>query len=309
MANRWIAAVVAAGVLFGGCASTSNKQGAAQPSPIIVPSSSNVNGANGAPATSSYSEEQISQAPDGAAPPSSNVGQNSNYGYTVEQYLNFVVDELDQVWSQWFIKAGYAEPMVGYQIVEPGKTFTSKCTDTNQQPLKVGHDFPNAFYCPRDSIVGSDGRTYDGMVILPVTTFQKMWTGDVFERQSKQVGDFAAATIVAHEFGHHVQDELMTQFNARQGQQAKAPTGANKELIADCFAGVWMTAEYYRGVLTDTDVEEAVAALEAIGDGPGVSADPHGTSAQRAAALRLGYHGGDGYAPGKPAACINAYWK
>ena len=84
-------------------------------------------------------------------------------------------------------------------------------------------------------------------------------------------------------------------------------TGSNEENIADCFAGVWMANAYSRNVLTDTDYDEAIAALEALGvDRPGSS---HGSAAVRKEALLLGYNGTGTYAAGDPLACVSTYAK
>jgi predicted metalloprotease len=247
----------------------------------------------------------VEQQAKGAAPPGS-----ESSGFTVEQYLAYMIGDLDGMWTKWFIDAGYSEPLVGYDVVITSETYNSQCTDrTTGQRLVIKADFPNAIYCPSDVITGSDGKQYQGVVVLPELTFQKMWSGNIFGSQSKVTGDFAAAILTAHEFGHHVADEMMIQSNtARPGSVAK-PTGANNELIADCFAGVWMNTAYYSGMLEGSDVEEAVEALRAIGDRT-VSNDPHGTPEERAAAVQLGYHGSPGnYAPGSPAACVATYWR
>jgi uncharacterized protein len=227
----------------------------------------------------------------GATPPPSRVDPNG-YSYTVEEYLAWIVRDLDQKWTPWFISRGYVEPQVQYVVVKAGQRFTSRCTNIPE----LTDTTPNAYYCPVDD-------NGSGTIWLPVTTFQKMWTGDVFARPSQRVGDFAAAIITAHEFGHHVADELAKQSTA-QGRAVTAVTGANQELIADCFAGVWASTAYYDGKLEQGDIEEAIAALEAIGDPVVGGPDPHGTPAERAAAMRLGYNESR-----DPTPCVNSYWK
>lgn len=251
----------------------------------------------------------VDLAPSNAAPPRSNVDPNSEYGYTVEEYVSFIVNEADKTWTAWFAANGYNEPFVGIKAIKPGETFVSNCTLPGGGQAVVGSDFPNAFYCPLDNIVDANGVTYEGTLILPLLTFQKMWTGDIFGK-SATAGDFGAAIIVAHEFGHHVQDEIMVQFNANNpGTQVTPPNGKNKELIADCFAGVWAASAYYQGILEAGDFEEALSALGAIGD-EGTSTDPHGTPSERQQALVSGYSGIEGLSgPGDPNGCIKTYWK
>ncbi len=165
----------------------------------------------------------------------------------------------------------------------------------------------NAYYCPSD-VVNSGGIAYKGVIVLPATTLQKMWTGDILGSQSRTVGDFAAAYIVTHEFGHHIADEFAIQLKA-SGTTMPAITGKNNELLADCFAGVWINYAFANGVLTDTDYAEAIAAAEAIGDKAGGGNDPHGTPEERMRALRVGAeYGANSYQAGNPGACTSTYW-
>ncbi|RAX18171.1 hypothetical protein DC347_05535 [Pseudarthrobacter sp. AG30] len=245
--------------------------------------------------------DPLGDAPLGAAPPQSQVIPGSDYSYTVEQYLNFVMDDVGNQWAKWFPSVGLPQPSVYFILIEPNTTTTSKCFTV---PLTSDH--PNSYYCPKDS-----DSQHDGTIILPVTTFQKMWTGDVFERNSKTKGDFAAAILVAHEFGHHVQNAIQLGYNKLHPESpiSAAPQGKNIELIADCFAGNWMATAYYEGLLEPGDYEEAIAGLESIGDTlPGGTA-PHGSADERKAALLTGYNGTAETKSGDPLACISTYWK
>jgi predicted metalloprotease len=323
---RWALGCVVVALLVGGCGSDPER-GSADPtaeqdSPSNTPTT-DVADPSETPFVSSCPEGEglsvllrcvldeepsVALADPGAQAPRSDVDVQNPYPYTVEEYLTYIVDDVDQMWSGWFAGQGLSEPLVGYQIVVPDQPFTSKC-DLNRDGVAgdvVTHDYPNAFYCPADSIVGSDGVTYQGVVVLPVTTFQQMWTGDIFDKPSQFIGDFAAATLIAHEMGHHVQDEIWSQLAAAGNSVSNYREGdVNSENIADCFAGVWMASAYHDGVLTDTDYYEAIAALEAIGAPLGSS---HGTPEQRREALLLGYNGaGAGTAAGDPANCLRAY--
>jgi hypothetical protein len=250
----------------------------------------------------------VDAAPPGAAPPESNVGDPSTYNYTVQQYINYIVTDLDQSWSPWFIQSGYSEPLVWVEMIEPGEPpYTMPCGN-----ISVTHDYQNAYYCEATRGVDATGNEYVGGLVLPVTTFQKMWNGEMFEpsRQSKRVGDFAAAIILAHEFGHQVENELYQQSVAAGQQVLELKQGnKNRELIADCFAGVWAGTKYYDGLMEPGDFDEAVAAIETIGDVAGAP-ESHGTSEERKAALIYGYQGdaaGDNIV-GTPQQCIAQYW-
>lgn len=121
--------------------------------------------------------------------------------------------------------------------------------------------------------------------------------------------DFAAAYVIAHEVGHHVQNLLGTSDDVRRAQ-ARAPGEANQlsvrlELQADCYAGVFANRARGRdgeSVLEPGDVEEGMRTAAAIGDdrlmrnaGRDVSPESftHGSSEQRVQWLRTGLQSGD----------------
>lgn len=141
------------------------------------------------------------------------------------------------------------------------------------------------FYCPADQKIYIDTSFYDEMQ-------QKLGTGP---------GDFARYYVVAHEYGHHVQNLTGVAQQITSAQQQN-PRQANQlsvllELQADCYAGVW--AGKNRNLIEPGDFEEGMQAASAIGDdkltGGRVSSEnfTHGTSQQRMQALRLGMESGD----------------
>lgn len=310
-----LAAVTLTLLLIAGCSVPTISADSTASSPVVTPTetTSELATTEPEPTTPSPSEsgsdllDQLKQnnsqprikahteLPLGAVPPESQV-TGSNTAYTVESYLTWIIADLDKKWTPWFTQNGYAEPQILYTIVQPGQQFVSVCTDKAKNNLVIVDNTPNAYYCPYDNNNG-------GHIWLPATTFQKMWTGDIFTRPSARTGDFGAAIITAHEFGHHVKDELTKQATA-MGYSISAVNGANNELLADCFAGVWAATAYYDNLLEAGDFEEAVAALSAIGDAQPGGEDPHGSPAERVAALQLGYTD-----TADPFQCINAYWK
>ncbi|MDQ3938242.1 MAG: neutral zinc metallopeptidase [Chloroflexota bacterium] len=210
-----------------------------------------------------------------------------------EEYVSAVIDHADTVWTAWFLQNGMEEPWVGISIVRPGDSYTSSCN------LVVDSAHPNAYYCPTDQ------NEHDrGVIIVPIETFSKMWTGEVLGRGVMDVsraGDFAAATIAAHEFGHHIQDELTVQLAVPQ------PTNPNTELLADCFAGAWAYSVFLDGYLEEGDLDEAIEAFTAIAHQSEIGS--HGTVAMRQNAFNVGYYGlRTNPVPGMPANCINAFW-
>jgi predicted metalloprotease len=121
-------------------------------------------------------------------------------------------------------------------------------------------------------------------------------------------GDFAAAYVIGHEVGHHVQNLAGTAEEVQRMQRQAGGAGANAlsvrlELQADCYAGVWAArAGRTQTFLEPGDVEEGLAAAAAIGDdrlqrSAGRAVQPesftHGTSAQRQQWLRAGLESGE----------------
>ncbi|WP_424683605.1 KPN_02809 family neutral zinc metallopeptidase [Frateuria sp. YIM B11624] len=147
------------------------------------------------------------------------------------------------------------------------------------------------FYCPGDQ-----------KVYLDLSFFQEL------QDRFGAAGDFARAYVIAHEVGHHVQEQLGIFDKVQQAREQGAPMeGANglsvrQELQADCFAGVWANRSEQRlHWLEAGDVEEALNAASRIGDdtlqresrGTVVpDSFTHGTSAQRVKWFKAGLESG-----------------
>ena len=131
-----------------------------------------------------------------------------------------------------------------------------------------------------------------------------------FEELSKRFGapgEFARAYVIAHEVGHHVQNQLgitdkVAQQRGRASQARSNALSVLVELQADCFAGIWGHFAKQRNLLDPGDVESGLAAAAAIGDDRiqqqsrgRVSPESftHGSSAQRVRWFRSGLDSGD----------------
>src|SRR5687767_9440915 len=119
--------------------------------------------------------QQLDVAERGAAPPESDVNSGDQFGYTVEEYLQYIIGDLDKVWTQWFTSNGYVEPEVQYHIIleNEGAYTSANCRGANSFTA----DHPNAYYCLQfqDDV----GTFHGGELILPVLAFQRMWVGEV----------------------------------------------------------------------------------------------------------------------------------
>lgn len=144
------------------------------------------------------------------------------------------------------------------------------------------------FYCPADQGIYLD------------TSFFNELSGKFGAK-----GDFAQDYVIAHEFGHHIQNLLGISDKVSAEQRRAGDTQANRlsvmlELQADCYAGVW--AAHNRDRLDPGDVQEGMTAAHAIGDDTlqqeaqgRVVPDSftHGTSEQRMTWLKRGIDSGD----------------
>jgi predicted metalloprotease len=150
----------------------------------------------------------------------------------------------------------------------------------------TGQSSAGPFYCPGDSNIYLD------------LTFYRELSG-----RFGAAGDFARAYVIAHEYGHHIQNLMGTM--ARGEASATGATGASvrTELQADCYAGVWTYRANLQSHMLETgDVEEGLKAASAVGDDTlqkesqgYVVPDSftHGTSAQRMRWFQRGLAQGD----------------
>jgi predicted metalloprotease len=152
-------------------------------------------------------------------------------------------------------------------------------------------------------------RAQMGPFYCPVD--KKVYLDLSFFRQMKQKlgggGDFAYAYVIAHEIGHHVQDQLGILGKAQAAEQRADSTERNAisvkiELMADCLAGVWANnSDQKDHFIQAGDVDKAVNTARAIGDDTLEEASQgqvvpdsftHGTSAQRTRWLQTGLRSG-----------------
>jgi predicted metalloprotease len=198
----------------------------------------------------------------------------------IKEFIARVLGDTEDTWSALFKKMGreYRPP----KLVLFRGAVDSACG--------LASSAAGPFYCSPDDRVYLD-RSF-------------------FEDLSKRFGapgEFARAYVIAHEVGHHVQNQLgITGKVAQQrGRASEARSNALSvlvELQADCFAGIWGHYAKQRGLLDPGDVQAGLAAAAAIGDdriqqqsGGRVSPESftHGSSAQRVRWFRSGLDSGD----------------
>lgn len=226
---------------------------------------------------------------------------SSNESTAVPAYMTNVLNDLDVVWQDWFSQLNIERTEAGRVLIAPGKDFVSKCQD-GDSPKAIPSDFPNAFFCPVDTEPDGSGSEQQGAIILPEQTFADIWNGKLMGSSGIMLGDFTAATIIAHEYGHNV----VYRLNQAYGMGENGfPTGDNRELIADCFAGNWAATVFERKDLSFKEMAQAAALMISVGDAK--SGQGHGTSVARAMALWRGFN--DNFKrQGQPGDCLQKYW-
>ncbi len=193
-----------------------------------------------------------------------------------------VLASTEQQWGRIFQASGE-------RYVPPKLVFYDR---NGQSGCGAAQSAMGPFYCPTDQ------RIY-----LDTSFFQEL------AQKYAAPGDFAQAYVIAHEVGHHIQLLTGIADRVRQEQSRASKAEANDlqvrmELQADCYAGVWASAE--KAALEPGDVEEGLRAASSIGDDTLQKAAQgyavpesftHGTSAQRMKWLQRGLESGD------PASC------
>lgn len=199
---------------------------------------------------------------------------------TEVQFVSKVLGTTEDHWHKVFQAEGrtYHEPKL---VFYTGRTNTG---------CGVGQASAGPFYCPTDK-----------KIYLDISFYKELTS------KYKASGDFAMAYVIAHEVGHHVQNELGILGKYHRMQQGLSEKERNAisvriELQADYLAGVWARSIQDRNLLDVGDIEEAMNAAHAVGDDTlqkqayGYSVPDsftHGTSEQRMRWFKRGYEYGD----------------
>jgi predicted metalloprotease len=191
--------------------------------------------------------QQVAQmAPDLAGPPAAQQRQAPPANDKRSQFVKTVLADTEDVWTQLFPKIA-------------GRRYTPPTLVLFTGQVKSACGFASAaagpFYCPLDKKVYIDLAFYDEL-----------------RQRFKAPGEFAQAYVIAHEIGHHVQNQLGISNKVQAMQTRLSKRDYNKlsvrmELQADFLAGVWAHhMARYAGVLDEQDIRDGINAASAIGD-------------------------------------------
>ena len=195
------------------------------------------------------------------------------------EFVSVVMKDTEDVWSKLFreqLDARYQEPKL---VIFKG-IVRSACGEAS---AAVG-----PFYCPGDS-----------NVYLDFDFFREL------KKRFNAPGDFAMAYVIAHEIGHHVQNQLglsakIQTMQRRAGEVESNQLSVRLELQADYLAGVWAKhAQETKRILDSGDIGEAMNAANQIGDDKLTQGRvrkekfTHGTSQQRVKWYSAGLASGD----------------
>lgn len=205
---------------------------------------------------------------------------NPGQGDEVADFASRVLGDTEDVWAVKFDERGMRyEP--------PTLTLFSGQV---QSACGFASSASGPFYCPPDR-----------GVFLDLSFFAEL------SRRFGAPGDFAQAYVIAHEVGHHIQNQLgiLGRFNEARRRMSERDANAMSvrvELQADCLAGVWGHDAAARGLLERGDLDEALNAASQIGDdtmqrraqGYVVPESfSHGTAEQRMRWFSVGFESGD----------------
>ncbi|MEL7190105.1 MAG: neutral zinc metallopeptidase [Pseudomonadota bacterium] len=187
---------------------------------------------------------------------------------------------LNETWEPIFARSNVPFEQPFLDLYRDGRVTTDGCGSATSAA--------GPFYCPADMGIYIDTSFYDQLAQMSGTR-----------------GDFARLYVIAHEYGHHIQNVVGLASQVRSAQQRASQAESNQlqvrmELQADCYAGMWAGLNADR--IEPGDLEEGMAAASSIGDdtlqrNAGQRVNPegftHGTSAQRRDALRRGLQSTD----------------
>ena len=221
----------------------------------------------------------------GAAAPGFDLSQCQT-GADANKYVQCRViatgNSVDGVWH--LLMPNYTRPHV--------RLFTGS-VDTGCGPATTA---VGPFYCPVDQTAYFDTGFFQELV----------------EKFGASGGPFAQEYVVAHEYGHHVQQLQGILGRSQQGAQGAGGNGVRTELQADCYAGIWAhyastvkqesTGVPYLNPLSDKDIQDALSAAASVGDDRiqkemtgrvNPESWTHGSAEQRQKWFTIGYQTGD----------------
>jgi hypothetical protein len=210
---------------------------------------------------------------------------------SLESWIGFVGEDVDGFWAQTF--QGWIDAQASSSSSQDQYASTTQYNTTSEEARVV---FPYAS-ARLNVFVGADDTPCTGDATAAMYCGMDQ-TVHIELQEAQQVyeeaGDFALASKIAHEWGHHVQNRLRYFDPDNPSLQVTfEERSVPFELQADCLAGVWAYYAGYRGMIEEGDVEEAMSYRSSLGENLPPEQRTHGTPEERAVWWYRGFETGD----------------
>ncbi len=211
---------------------------------------------------------------DAMMPSGNNQVRSPNWSTDLLTYTKSIGPLVDEFWARTLGQNGYVYHPPRYRVIPEGEVVMTPCIDHSGEPSPAD----SLAYCPADETI---------------YIYEPFLRDELIAGQDWRSRDYVIATVIAHEWAHHIQtvhnyDDAADMAIVNDPNQWPLVTRQG-ELQADCFAGLFTRYARDSGWLNIGDIDEAKEALFRAGDHHFESPGHHGTPEQRREWFRRGY--------------------